>query len=98
MTPSDHQFIDELTALRSRVAELEALETKCQQMTEALQASESQYRLTIDSMGDAIHVVDTELKLTLFNTAFEELVENLGLEPHVTGKTVFEIFPFLTNR
>jgi PAS domain S-box-containing protein len=98
MIPSDHQPIDELTALRSRVAELEALEIKCQQMTEVLQASESQYRLTIDSMSDAIHVVDAELRLTLFNTAFEELIESLGLEPDVTGKTVFEIFPFLSNR
>jgi PAS domain S-box-containing protein len=98
MIPSNHQDIDELTALRSRVAELEALEIKCEQMTGALLASESQYRLTIDSMGDAIHVVDTELRLTLFNTALKELVESLGLEPDVIGKSVFEIFPFLTSK
>jgi two-component system NtrC family sensor kinase len=98
MMSSNHQSADELTVLRSRVAELEALEAACQHMADALQTSESQYRLTIDSLGDAIHVVDTELRLTLFNTAFEELVENLGLEPDAIGKTVFEVFPFLSDR
>jgi PAS domain S-box-containing protein len=98
MMLSNHQLVDELTVLRSRVAELEALETACQRMAEALQTSESQYRLTIDSIGDVIHVVDAELRLTLFNTAFEELVENLGLEPDAIGKTVFDVFPFLSDR
>jgi PAS domain S-box-containing protein len=98
MTSSNHEFADELTALRSRVTELEALEAACQRMAGALQTSESQYRLMIDSMGDAIHVVDAELRLTLYNIAFEGLIENLGLEPDVIGKTIFEVFPFLSDR
>jgi len=65
---------------------------------EALQESELQYRTTLNSMGDAIHVVDKNLRFVLFNDAFKQWNEELGLETDVIGRTVFEVFPFLPDK
>jgi PAS domain S-box-containing protein len=65
---------------------------------EALRESELQYRTTLDSMGDAIHVVDTDLRFILFNTAFRQWNKDLGLGTNVIGRTVFEVFPFLPDK
>lgn len=62
---------------------------------EALKDSESQYRSMIDSMGESIHVVDRNLRFTLFNVALKKWCESLGLETEVLGRKVQEIFPFL---
>jgi|GEM_PF-6524678 len=45
--------------------------------------------------GDAIHVVDRDLRILLFNTAFEQWRRDLGLETKTVGRMVFEVFPFL---
>jgi len=62
---------------------------------ESVGNSESGYRATLDSMGDAIHVVDRELRIGLANRALVRWNESLGLSPDVIGKTVFEVYPFL---
>ncbi|HUT97899.1 MAG TPA: PAS domain S-box protein [bacterium] len=62
---------------------------------EHLRESEEQYRTTLDSMGDAIHVVDSKLRITLVNTKLTRWVEELGLDPVVTGKSFFGAFGFL---
>jgi len=62
---------------------------------EALQASWSQYRTTIDSLAEAIHVVDPDLRILLANRAFTRWTRKLGLRGGMVGKTVFEVFPFL---
>ena len=67
------------------------------QAEEALRESELQYRTTIDSMGDAIHVVDTDLQFILFNKTFKQWNEELGLGTDVLGRTIFEVFPFLAD-
>jgi PAS domain S-box-containing protein/putative nucleotidyltransferase with HDIG domain len=67
------------------------------QTQKVLQESELQYRTTLNSMGDAIHVIDTDFRFMLFNDAFKQWNEALGLETDVIGRTVFEIFPFLTD-
>jgi len=72
--------------------------TERKQIEETLQRSESQYRTTLNSMADAIHVVDNKLRLILFNAAFEEWNKELNLETDVIGKTIFEVFPFLPER
>ncbi|MBU7019247.1 MAG: PAS domain S-box protein [Theionarchaea archaeon] len=64
----------------------------------ALRESEEQYHTTIDSMGDAIHVIDEKFQVTLFNEALREWNRNLGLATDVVGKPLFEIFPFLPER
>ena len=63
----------------------------------ALRASEYQYRTTIDSMGDAIHVVDNKLQMILVNKTLQGWCKGLGLETEIVGKPIFEIFPFLPD-
>ncbi len=72
--------------------------TERKQAEEALSHSEQQYRSTIDSMGDAIQVVDTNLCVTLVNSVFKQWLEGLGLEVDITGKSLFEAFPFLPDK
>ncbi len=67
------------------------------EMEEALRKSELQYRLTLDAMSDMIHMVDRDLKFTLINQAFQKMNRELGLASEVIGKTVREVFPFLTK-
>ncbi len=72
--------------------------TEWKQTEEALQKSEKQYRATIDSMGDAIHMVDSNLQIALFNKAFNKWNKELGLKTDVIGKSLFEIFSFLPEK
>ncbi|MBU7019374.1 MAG: PAS domain S-box protein [Theionarchaea archaeon] len=65
---------------------------------EKLRESEEQYHTTIDSLGDAIHVVDANLRIILFNKAFEEWNRTLGIPTDIVGKTLFEVFPFLPDK
>ena len=64
---------------------------------EALQREELQYRTTIDSMGEGIHVVDRDLRLVFCNTACQKWVKDLGLEMGTVGQNIFEAFPFLPD-
>jgi len=64
----------------------------------ALWASERQYRITLDSMGDAIHVVDAELRFILINTTFERWLQDSALNTDVIGRTIFEAFPSLPQK
>jgi len=65
---------------------------------EALRESEQQYRRILDSMSDAIHMVDRDLRITLFNAAFKRWNEELGLPTDAIGRTIFEAFPFLPEK
>ncbi len=71
--------------------------TKRKWAEDALRESELQYRTTIDSMGDIIHVVDADLRFMLVNATFGQWAAELELEleKDVIGRTVFEVFPFL---
>ncbi|MDD5431815.1 MAG: diguanylate cyclase [Candidatus Omnitrophica bacterium] len=64
----------------------------------SLRNSEQQYRTTIDSISDAIHVVDKDLKIVLFNSSFVDWNKNLGLDVEMAGKSIFEVFPFLPEK
>jgi PAS domain S-box-containing protein len=74
---------------------LKQAEAALKQKTEE---SELQYRRTLNSMGDAIHVIDKKLRFVLFNDAFKRWNEELGLETNVIGRTVAEVFPFLSKK
>ena len=89
------RLISELEELRQRVDELEESAVSDEQAKEALQALQIQYRTTLDSLGDPIHVVDTNLRIILFNRAFEQWNNELGLQSDVIGKNIFEVFRFL---
>ena len=71
--------------------------TERKKAEEALQLSEYQYHTTIDSMGDAMHVVDNKLQLILVNKTFKKWLKELGLETEIIGKTIYEAFPFLRD-
>ena len=62
---------------------------------EALRESEHQYRTTLEAMGDAIHVVDRDLRFVLFNTRFLDWNRKLNLTTDVIGKDLLQVFPFL---
>ena len=70
--------------------------TERKNMEEILQASEFQYRTTIDSIGDAIHVVDIELNIILANAVFKDWCLRFGLSNNPAGHSVFEVCPFLS--
>ncbi|MHA2430513.1 MAG: PAS domain S-box protein [Promethearchaeota archaeon] len=56
------------------------------------------YKSIIDSMGDAIHVIDKNLRLILINPAIKKWLEILGFETDVLGKKLNEAFPFLPEK
>ncbi|MFW9903347.1 MAG: PAS domain S-box protein [Candidatus Thorarchaeota archaeon] len=55
-------------------------------------------RQTLDSMGDAIHVIDSDFRFVLFNTAFQQWNKELGLKEDVIGQKIMEVFPFISDR
>ncbi len=72
-----------------------ALERK--QSEYSLQESEDLYRTTLDSITDAVSVVDTDLRLILANDAFRDWCSDLGLDTDVTDRPLFDVLPFLTD-
>ena len=92
------QIISELAEARHRITELEVSETLRDRIDEVLLKSESQYRSTLDSIGEIIHVIDTELQFLLFNTAFKQLNIELGFETDVIGKKITDMYPFLSDK
>ncbi|MBN1485031.1 MAG: PAS domain-containing protein [Chloroflexia bacterium] len=72
--------------------------SKRKQAQQALQKSEEQYRSTIEAMGDAIHVVDRDLRIQLFNQAFRQWNAWLELPQDVIGRPLNEVFPFLPEQ
>jgi len=65
---------------------------------EKLRESERQYRTTIDSLGDPLHVVDKDLGIILVNKEFEKWLDRLNIDKEMFGKKIFEAFPFLTYK
>jgi PAS domain S-box-containing protein len=66
-------------------------------MERRLKESGQQYRSMIDSMGDAIHVVDRDLRFLIANPTLIQWNKELGLETEVVGRTLLEVFPFLQD-
>jgi len=61
----------------------------------ALQDSERQYRMVLDAMGDAITLVDRDLRITLANKIIKEWCIGLGVSAEIEGLSLFDAFPFL---
>ncbi len=86
---------------KSQYAELAHLIHRAVEYTngqKALLESEDQYRNTLNSIRDAIHVVDETLRIVLVNPAFTEWIEKLGFKTQMQNKTVIEAFPFLPTK
>ena len=64
----------------------------------ALKNSEARYRTTIDSMKDAIHVVDKDLRIVLANKELKRWSRKFGLGTSVLGRKLLDIFQFLPGK
>ncbi|MFX1515544.1 MAG: PAS domain S-box protein [Promethearchaeota archaeon] len=64
----------------------------------SLRTSEKQYRMIINSMGDAIHVINSDFEIIIANPAFTTWLKQLNLEIDLVGKTIQEAFPFLPDK
>jgi len=73
------------------------LEQKVVERTKDLIESEEQYRTTINSLNDPLHVVNRELRIILLNAAFDHWLVDLGLDKKIVSRNVFEAFPFLPD-
>lgn len=65
---------------------------------EALRQSEELYRRTVDSLEDAVHLVDSNLCIVLYNEKFKEWCELIGLENDIPGTPLENLFPFLNDQ
>ena len=63
----------------------------------ALQQSELQYSVTINSLSEAIHVIDKDFNLILYNKKFKDQVKEVGVEVNATHVNLFILLPFLTK-
>jgi len=85
--------------LQSSQEELKALnrelELKIKERTKDLIESERQYRTTINSLGDPLHVVNRDLNIILANQAIIKWLTELEVDSEIVGKNLFSVFPFL---
>ena len=58
-------------------------------------APERQYRVTLEHMEDAIHVVGRDLRIVLLNEALRRWNRQLGFAEDVVGRHLREAYPFL---
>ncbi|MFZ4522539.1 MAG: sensor histidine kinase [Bacteroidales bacterium] len=67
------------------------------QAVDALQRSEVQYHNTLDSIPDWIYVVDRKFRIVIINSALKDGHFNHGMAADVTGKTVTDVYSFMTS-
>jgi len=71
--------------------------TERRRAQEALKKNEEQLRLTIDSIQDMVHVVDSDMRLVLANNTFYAWCRKFGLDISAVGVKLMEAFPFLND-
>ncbi len=71
--------------------------TQRRRAEQSLRESELRYRLTMDSMADAIHVVDRNFNIVLFNKTMKEWNARSGLPTDIAGRSIFDVFSFLDD-
>ncbi|MCP4631838.1 MAG: PAS domain S-box protein, partial [candidate division Zixibacteria bacterium] len=69
--------------------------TERKQIEQTLRQSELLNRKTLDSIDEAIHVINTDLEIVLINNTFLSWCDEFNLETDAIGKSIFDIFPFL---
>ena len=65
--------------------------------TTTLNGSEQQYLTILNSLSDAMHVIDKDFRIIFQNPAMIHWLEELNLRSDNIGKSVCEAFPFLGN-
>jgi len=98
-------LITEISSLKQKIKKLEKSEAKRKQAESQREAalttmreSEEQYRATVNAVDDIIHVVDSDLRILLFNEAFARCLSELGIPDNIQGKGLFDLFPFLPEK
>jgi PAS domain-containing protein len=66
------QLIKEITEMRQKVAKLEKSEVKLKGIIIKSKKPGNHYQIIFDSIVDAIHIIDRELRIVLVNRAFTE--------------------------
>ena len=90
-------YTDKDLKVVEQLAELYAIALHRQRAEQELESSEKQYRMTINTMNDWLHVVDTNLKVILINQSFLDILATLEISTDVEGKHLLEVFPFLND-
>lgn len=62
-----------------------------------LSESEDKYQTVINSLGDAIHVIDQKKDMILINRSCEKFNKFLGIQTGVIGKGLFEIYEYIDD-
>jgi len=62
-----------------------------------ISAGEALLRTVIDALDDAVSLMDRDLNILLVNRRFLEWCEQLGLERDPVGKTLGEVYPFISE-
>ena len=60
-----------------------------------LRESECRHRIALDAVGDAIAVVDKELRILIANSTLKKRCAALGLEANMEGRCLLDVFPAL---
>jgi PAS domain S-box-containing protein len=71
--------------------------TQRKQAEEALRVNEERYRTTIESLKDAVHLIDRDQCLVLFNKRMSLWFEQLGISQNAVGRPLQEVCPFLSE-
>ena len=64
---------------------------------EELQKSETLLRIFLDSLDDAMHLIDSDFRIRLYNRKVQQWCELLGFETELIGKNIQDVFPFITD-
>lgn len=95
-----HDRLEERVAERTRELaraneDLRAQVERRARAEEQVRRSETLYRTTIDAMDEALHVVEPDLRIGMYNQKMAQMCERLGVDAPQVGGTVLQAFPFL---
>jgi PAS domain S-box-containing protein len=81
--------------VKSRVSKvMEAGNIQTKEFSKKLKESEQRYRTVLNSLADAIHVIDDNRKIVLQNDSCIKLNKFLGIDENVIDQNVLEVYPW----